>query len=154
MLLTSLRNPIAGMFGRSTATTTLSSHAQPASANFATGIATVASAVANFVKQLKEDDKVKRAKFTQRTVAELSLKYPGYNFVITRHKQSKATGEAVVHKLVEMQQNVGTVEYDIYASPKGKRFIFKLNGDCGYLNWAYCGDFKKSSKSSLYSKIK
>jgi hypothetical protein len=153
MQFTSLRKPIAAILMLSMATTTLGSVAQSASANpVVGGIATAASAVANVVMQLKEDDKTKRAEFTQRTVAELSRKYPNYNFVITRHKQSKATGKSVVHKHVEMKQTVGTVGYEIFAAPKGKRFVFERNGDGGFLNWAYRGDFKRVNDSKLVAK--
>jgi hypothetical protein len=156
MQFTSLRKPIVAILMLSMTATTLGSFAQPAAAKnpaalVANGIGSVAGAVASVVVQLKNDDKEKRAQFTQRTVAELARKYPNYNFVITRHKQSKAIGKSVVHKHVEMKQTVGTVGYEIFAAPKGKTFVFKRNGDGGFLNWAYRGKFKSKGGNTIFA---
>jgi hypothetical protein len=107
MQFTSLRKPITAILMLSMATTTLGSLAQPASARGGgRGIGDVINGVVNHVQNLKKDDKEKRARFTQQTVNELSQKFPNYNFVVTRHKQSKAIGESVIHKHVEMKQQL------------------------------------------------
>lgn len=154
---TSLRKPITAILMLSMATTTLGSFAQPASARGGggdrRGIGDVINGVFNHVQNLKNDDKEKRARFTQETVNELSRKFPNYNFVVTRHKQSKVIGNSVKHKHVEMKQHVGTVGYEIYFAPKGKRFVFTLNGDGGFLNWAHRGDFLTVGTSKIAARV-
>jgi hypothetical protein len=107
------------------------------------GIAGVAFGVAGLVNGLQRADDEKRSIFTQRMMSELAQKHPDYNFVITHHKNSKAEGPEVVHDHVELKMAVGSAGYEIYASRKGKPFKFELNGDGGYLNWAYRGEFKR-----------
>ncbi len=132
---------------------TISPLTQPASAQalgaggLAAGIAGVAFAVTGLVKQLQAEDNEKRAAFTQRTIAELNQKYPDYNFVITHHKRSKAEGPGVVHQHVELPMAVGSAGYEIFGSPKGQPFKFSLNGDGGFINWAYGGDFTRDGNT-------
>ncbi|MBW4608159.1 MAG: hypothetical protein KME22_13285 [Hassallia sp. WJT32-NPBG1] len=111
------------------------------------GIAGLAFGIASFVKTLQGNDNDKRAAFTQRTIAELSQKYPGYNFVITHHKGSKAEGPGVRHDHVELPMAVGSCGYEIFGSPKGQPFKFVLNGDGGYINWAFSGDFNRDGNT-------
>lgn len=111
------------------------------------GIAGLALGVTSFVKTLQASDNDKRAAFTQRMVAELSQKYPSYNFVITHHRSSKAEGPGVVHDHVELPMAVGSCGYEIFASPKGQSFKFVLNGDGGYINWAFGGDLNRNGNT-------
>lgn len=111
------------------------------------GIAGLALGVTSFVKSLQASDNEKRAAFTQRMIAELSQKHPGYNFVITHHRSSKAEGPGVVHNHVELPMAVGTCGYEIFGSPKGQPFRFMLNGDGGYINWAFGGDFNRDGNT-------
>ena len=92
-------------------------------------------------------DKEKRAQFTQRMIADLNREYPNYNAVITHHKSSRANGPGVVHDHVELPMSIGTKGYEIFMSPKGQPFKFELNGDGGYLNWAYGGDFHRQGST-------
>ncbi len=144
MQFKNLRKPIATILMLSMTSLTFSPLTQPASAQapgtyggLAAGIAGVAIAVTSLVKQLQAEDNEKRAAFTQRTISELNQKYPDYNFVITHHKGSKAEGPGVVHRHVELPMAVGTAGYEIFGSPKGQPFKFELNGDGGYINWAF-----------------
>lgn len=111
------------------------------------GIAGLALGVTSFVRSLQASDNDKRAAFTQRMVAELSQKHPGYNFVITHHRSSKAEGPGVVHDHVELPMAVGSCGYEIFGSPKGQPFKFVLNGDGGFINWAFSGDFNRDGKT-------
>ncbi len=152
MRFRSLRKPIAAILMLSMATTTSGYFAQSASAKgvsrgVSRGGADVVIGIIDVVKALKNDDKEKRAAFTQRTVDELVRKYPDYNFVITRYKQSKTSGQSIIHHHVEMNQHVGTVGYEIYAAPKGKPFKFSLNGDGDFINWAFRGDFNRNGNT-------
>lgn len=107
------------------------------------GIVGLGFAVTSLVKSLQGDDNKKRAAFTQRMIGELNQKYPGYNFVITHHRGSKAEGPGVVHDHVELPMAVGTCGYEIFGSPKGQPFRFVLNGDGGFINWAYTDGFNR-----------
>jgi hypothetical protein len=123
---------------------------QPASAGVTgpvLGIAGVAFGVAGLVTGLQRADNEKRSEFTQRTISELTQKYPDYNFVITHHKGSKAEGPEVVHDHVELPMAVGSAGYEIFASRKGQPFKFVLNGDGGYLNWAFGGNFNRDGNT-------
>jgi hypothetical protein len=42
---------------------------------------------------------------------------------------------------------VGTCGYDSYCSPMGQPFIFENQGDGGYLNWAYAGEFSRNGNT-------
>lgn len=111
------------------------------------GIASLALGITSLVRSLQGSDNDKRAAFTQRMIAELSQKHPGYNFVITHHRSSKAEGPGVVHDHVELPMAVGTCGYEIFGSPKGQPFRFVLNGDGDYINWAFCGDFNRNGNT-------
>jgi hypothetical protein len=111
------------------------------------GIAGVAFGVAGLVNALQRGDDEKRSEFTQRTISELTQKYPDYNFVITHHKGSKAEGPEVVHDHVELKMAAGSAGYEIFGSRKGQPFRFELNGDGGYLNWAFGGDFNRDGNT-------
>lgn len=107
-------------------------------------IAKLALNVTKLVKRLQASDNDKRAAFTRRVIAELTQRLPNYNFVITHHRSSKAEGSSVVHKHVELPMAVGSCGYEIFGSPKGQPFKFVLNGDGGYINWSYSGDFNRN----------
>jgi hypothetical protein len=111
------------------------------------GIAGLALGITSFVKSLQASDNDKRAAFTQRMIAELNQKYPNYNFIISHHRSSKAEGPGIVHNHVELPMAVGSCGYEIFASPKGQPFKFVLNGDGGYINWAFSGNFNRDGNT-------
>jgi hypothetical protein len=39
--------------------------------------------------------------------------------------------------------HIGTIGYEIYFLKKGLPFEFVLEGDSGFMNWAYMGDFTR-----------
>lgn len=150
MRLKSLRRPLAGLLMLSMTLPMITPFTQPALANKKgtfLGIAGVAFGIAGLVTGLQRSDNEKRSEFTQRMISELTQKHPDYNFVITHHKGSKAEGPEVVHDHVELPMAVGSAGYEIFASRKGQPFKFELNGDGGYLNWAFGGDFKRDGKT-------
>jgi hypothetical protein len=125
------------------------SHFQNARANagFATGILGASVGVINLIWNAQRNDNDKRSAFTQRMIAELSQNFPDENFVITHHRSSTAEGPCVTHQHVELPMIVGTCGYEIFASPKGQPFRFELNGDGGYINWAFGGEFHRDGNT-------
>jgi hypothetical protein len=89
------------------------------------------------------NDDSAREMFTQNFVTESSREYPGYNVVIS-HNVGQVSGTDVVHQHFEIPMTVGTCGYEAYFSPKGRPFVFVRNGDGGFINWAYAGDFARN----------
>lgn len=152
MQFQSLRKPIAAILIALMASLTFSPFTQPASAAVSSSslgvkIGSIAAEITDLVKKLQDDDNAKRAAFTQQMITELGQKYPGYNFVITHHKRSKAQGPGVIHQHVELSMAVGSAGYEIFASRKGQPFKFALNGDGGFTNWAFGGDFNRDGNT-------
>ena len=92
------------------------------------------------------DDNKTREAYTQNFVATASQKFPNCNVVIC-HTQHRFAGPQVVHQHHEIGMKVGTCGYDSYCSPKGQPFIFENQGDGGYLNWAYAGEFSRNGNT-------
>jgi hypothetical protein len=92
------------------------------------------------------NDKDKREAYTQQFVAQASKQYPNCNHVVC-HPQHRVAGPQVVHMHYELGMTVGTCGYDIYSSPMGQPFIFENQGDGGYLNWAYAGQFSRNGNT-------
>ena len=108
------------------------------------GVAAIAAAVVIAAAISADDDK--RARFTQQFVMAASKKFPNYNVVIchpgcTATPNQNTPGTHVRHKHLELGMTVGTCGYDAYFSPMGKPFQFVNQGDGGYINWAYYGQF-------------
>ncbi len=91
-------------------------------------------------------DNKKREAFTQSFVQQASKKFPNCNIVIV-HPQHRVAGPHVVHQHHELPMTVGTCGYDSYCSPKGQPFVFENQGDGGYLNWAYAGQFSRNGNT-------
>jgi len=151
MQFRSLRKPIAGILMLSIMSSlTIGTFTPPASAGIG-GIASIVLGVigaitgsGGFGLGIEAKDNEMRAAFTQRMIAELNREYPDYNAVITHHKGSTAEGPSVIHDHVELPISLGrTKGYEVFLSPKGQPFKFELNGDGGYINWAYGGDFHR-----------
>lgn len=122
---------------------------QPASANTPLSITSIVIGVVAYVTGLNRDDVTAREEFTQRVIAELNQKYPNHNAVITGHvNHSKAEGPSVIHDDVGLPGRAGrSFLYRIYMSPKGQPFTFHLNGDGGYRNWAFGGNFHRDGNT-------
>jgi hypothetical protein len=83
--------------------------------------------------------------YTQQFVQQASQKYPGYNVVIC-HPKHRVSG-ANIHQHHELPMTVGTCGYDIYFSRKGKPFTFVNEGDGGFINWAFNGEFNRNGNT-------
>jgi hypothetical protein len=92
------------------------------------------------------NDNNKREAYTQQFVAQASKQYPNCNHVVC-HPQHRVAGPQVVHTHYELGMTAGTCGYDIYSSPMGQPFIFENQGDGGYLNWAYAGQFSRNGNT-------
>jgi len=110
------------------------------------GILALAGEAAVFAAKLaiNNDDK-KREAYTQQFVQQASQKYPGYNVVIC-HPKHRISG-ANIHQHHELPMTVGTCGYDIYFSQKGKPFTFVNEGDGGFINWAFNGEFNRNGNT-------
>ena len=135
-----------------TSSAVVGSFAPPASAQ-AGGVAIVISrvfiAAANVVKGIfgiKGNDDAKREAFTQQFVEEANKQYPNYNVVIS-HNGGSVEGNNIIHDHLELPMTVGTCGYEAYMSPKGQHFKFVRNGDGGFINWAYGGDFNREDNT-------
>ncbi|KAF6753786.1 ectomycorrhiza-regulated small secreted protein [Ephemerocybe angulata] len=106
----------------------------------------MANTVLAIMHNLTKDDEGRR-QFTQQTVQEGRAKYPEYNWVVVHPKHTTTfDGEKGVdwgHLHHEYDLIVGgTVGYEVYWFTGGK---FEIQGDRGYLNWAYYGDVISTS---------
>jgi hypothetical protein len=114
------------------------------------GIAVIVAAVVIAAAISADDDK--RAKFTQQFVKDSSKKFPNYNVVICHTNNTATPNERtpntyVRHQYLELGMTVGTCGYDVYFSPLGKPFQFVNQGDGGYINWAYYGQFTRNGNT-------
>ncbi|MDZ8032650.1 hypothetical protein [Nostoc sp. DedSLP04] len=96
-----------------------------------------------------EHDKREREKFTMQSVAQ----YPDDNVVIS-HNGGKISGNYVTHEHLELRVSNGIIGYERYRSPKGKPFEFVRNGDGGYINWAYCGEFTRKDDNTIVAAVR
>jgi hypothetical protein len=114
------------------------------------GVAAIAAAVV--IKAAISADNDKRAKFTLQFVTSSSKKFPQWNVVICHPGQKvtpdqNAPNSYVRHRHIELGMSVGTCGYDVYYSPMGKPFQFVNQGDGGYINWAYYGQFNRNGNT-------
>ncbi|KAF6759307.1 ectomycorrhiza-regulated small secreted protein [Ephemerocybe angulata] len=90
-----------------------------------------------------------RIDFTQRVVREGSSRFPQYNWVIvhTAHltRFDGASGRNWNHWHYEFDINPGgTIRYELYWFESG---TFELQGDGGFINWAWTGQVSSISPS-------
>jgi hypothetical protein len=111
----------------------------------ALGIAGLVIGVGSYIHDLVRDtksDNDARSDFTRKFVEEAAIQYPNYNVVIihTRHDRWGTW----IHQHYEFPISLGrTIGYEIYFAEKGKGFSLRNDGDGGWLNWAYCGEFNR-----------
>ena len=105
----------------------------------------IGATVAGVVLAIKDDNN-KREAYTKQFVAQTSNHFPDCNIVIC-HPQHRVAGPHVVHQHHELPMTVGTCGYDSYASPKGQPFLFENQGDGGYINWAFVGEFSRNGNT-------
>jgi hypothetical protein len=116
-------------------------------------LALIAVTAAGIVIPLKiNDDNKKREQYTQSFVNQASKSYPQWNVVIchpghTATPNEKSPNTYVRHQHLELGMTVGTCGYDVYFSPKGKAFQFVNQGDGGFINWAFSGEFSRNGNT-------
>lgn len=97
--------------------------------------------------ELTRNEKEERGRYTQEFAKKLSEKFPDHNIVIA-HKVGQVTGDHFSHTHCELDVPFGrTIGYEIYLSPKGKPFTLVKDGDAGFQNWYYIGDFTRKDNT-------
>ncbi|KAJ7572937.1 hypothetical protein C8J56DRAFT_533137 [Mycena floridula] len=110
---------------------------------------TCIKAVLSLIKDLK-DEKKNRELFVKHLLAGLVQKNNKFNYLIVHPKHTakwEGTAGKDWHKehvecdTIRLLKK--TIGYDVYAGKKG---VATLQGDGGYINWAFQGKFKRSGK--------
>lgn len=97
--------------------------------------------------EITRNEKEERERYTQKVVETLREKFPDHNIVIA-HKVGQVTGDHFSHTHCELDVPFGrTIGYEIYLSPKGKPFTLVKEGDGGFQNWRYEGDFERKDNT-------
>jgi hypothetical protein len=103
--------------------------------------------VSDLVKGIINNDKARRERFVQEFIGHASVELPGYNVVICCHPGVRSEPPYVPYVIKETvwaPMTVGACEYLVLMSPKGKPFYFQNAGDGGWINWGFCGEFKRN----------
>ncbi|RXW23565.1 hypothetical protein EST38_g2319 [Candolleomyces aberdarensis] len=84
------------------------------------------------------DDDAERGEFVLKTVAQTREDYPEFNVIIAHSDHTPSFEEPCYHRHVEFDRPFphGTYGYEIYLARRGD---FLLEGDGGYINWAWSG---------------
>jgi hypothetical protein len=120
----------------------------PASAQVAeAAIAAVAvEAIKSMVSDVNENDNQLRENFARYYIDDAQKKYPDYNVVLI-HTQHTLSGE-YTHDHVEVPISLGrTIGYEIYFAGRGRPFTLTNQGDGGFINWMYSGDFTRDGST-------
>jgi hypothetical protein len=112
----------------------------------ASDIATEVIAGLNFAE---DDPDLIREQFTQRFVAAAATRLPNANVVII-HPQHDRWG-TFNHEHVEMPGGGGTIGYEVYFAEKGRGFSLANQGDGGFMNWAFIGEFTRDGNTIFAS---
>ena len=107
-------------------------------------VLTIAKGVHEWVAAIRADNE-KREAFTSAYVKEAVRQYPNYNVAIIHTNHGVAGNYVKAH--YELPMTFGTCGYEIYFALRGDTFALTNNGDGGYLNWAYKGQFKREDNS-------
>lgn len=103
---------------------------------------TAANAIYDHIVSLDLDDKEKRNLWTPRYVAEIFNTQPGYNVLLIYTKHRVDLRDVIYQGQVPFRLSTGfTINYMLYIFDSG---TVDLEGDGGYLNWAFQGNFKRS----------
>ena len=157
MQFRSLRSPIAvilmlSMMSSSTigmvSSFTIGGFAKPASAGApaAVGWVSLLVGIAATFKGFTGDNKTMRSDFTHRAIEALQREKPDYNAVVVNTGVNhKVEGPSVEEDFIHLNE----FTYKVYLSRKGQPFKFELNGDGGWINWAYTGHFGRQGKTLI-----
>lgn len=119
--------------------------------NFGRDFAQLGNSMAELAISFRHDNQ-KREEFTKQYIANASKQYPYHNVVIS-HNGGRISGNFVTHQHFELRVSNGTIGFEIYFSPKGKPFEFVRNGDGGYINWAYSGEFTRKNNNTIVAAV-
>jgi len=101
-------------------------------------ILNVLSKVFKAVAEMEKKSNEERAAFTQKTVQLFQAKHPEWNVVCTDDKSAQyfvgTEGKDWAHQNTATHTAMGHFHYDVYGARAG---IFILEGDGGFINWAY-----------------
>ena len=112
------------------------------SVGIAFDILNVLGVVGPLIGHIIGNDNGKREAFTKGFVEHASQLYPNYNVVVV-HVTHRVEGD-YTHQHYELPMTVGTCGYEIYFSQMGRPFTFVLEGDGGFINWAFSGEFTRN----------
>lgn len=88
----------------------------------------------------QREDAAARGAFTQNVTDGTLKAHPGWNVVTVHPKHTVnfqgSQGPDWYHNTTSLDTHAGNIAFDIYAARAGE---FQLNGDGGYMNWAYSG---------------
>jgi nucleoid-associated protein YgaU len=114
-------------------------------AGLGAGVRGIVDAIIN---KINGDENARREAATKDFVENTNQQMPDFNVVIV-HPAHTVSGE-YVHKHAELPMDalgVRTIGYEIYLSKVGKPFSLTLNGDGGYINWAFGGEFTREGNT-------
>ncbi len=103
-------------------------------------------------------DNDKRQQFVQDQIDQFTQQYPNYNIVICHPPCDVDDGAGfgvdpqyralIYHQHFELGMTVGTCGYDLYMAEQGKSFHFHNNGDGGWINWGFSGNWIRGGDGS------
>lgn len=103
----------------------------------------VLSKVFKAVAEMEKKSNEERAAFTQKTVELFQQKHPEWNVVCTDDHSAQyfvgTEGKDWAHQNTATHTAMGHFKYDVYGARAG---IFILEGDGGFINWAYTSGAK------------
>ena len=105
----------------------------------------VASVISQVVGILQNvfDPKAAREQFTNDSVDRLVKEFPDYNVLLVHTAHHFESGEHV-HKHVEFYTGAGnSYGYEVYLMRKGQKTVFILDGDGGFINWCFQGNYNR-----------
>lgn len=95
-------------------------------------------------------DKEFRNGWTQQQLTTVSGQNAGKNIMIVLPKHTETfQGSKQQQLLCQTPNDKQTLSYDCYIFDSGD---FELQGDGGYLNWAFTGNFKRNGNKVSFSK--
>ncbi|MCJ1328675.1 hypothetical protein MMC10_005352 [Thelotrema lepadinum] len=106
--------------------------------------------ITSAVNNNKEDQNFRNG-WTQQQLGEVSSKNPGKNIMIVyvKHDASKLVNSQMSQIECDCPASKSKLSYSCYIFDSGP---FQLQGDGGYLNWAFTGNFVRDKNKVTFSK--
>jgi hypothetical protein len=106
---------------------------------------TVAEGVLAWLEGVRKDAAIDtRRAFTNAFVEAMHIRLPDYNHVVIHPQHSVIHEDSMVKSSHQVPTSEGTYNYDAYCSLKGRTFELTSDGDVGYENWAYYGQYNRN----------